>query len=468
MSKVPRRQNDNSAGNNPDNSRVMSSKRMRHGRRRKYPKPGEAGCRYILLDDDNNHNPNPAAAGRTNQTPPARGNNNIGSSHPLVPPGFEAINGKRKRQREQQEINNNDSSNINTIKVGQTLTIVIDGEFDGGYYISVTNPSSSSSPALRGIIFKPGSPYNNNTTNNGATIGGVPLVPITVDVPMIPLPLSTSPQQQVHISQNPLQVPNTGNIENIEQKRVIVNESLKRINESDIVKATRGPANSSCKLGPLLPPGSFVPVVLKPANLPPPSRVLNQAASLGKGKSVNVEYQDPFMPINRPSPALGISPPFLGGRESTSFGGRLTLEDGRINNQAATSSSLISQSVLLPQQNSENVNVRSHPSSSAATVVDGISGATTDQACATLMKQYVESPFDFEKLVSEVVKRIRARPDFPDLVNEINNSGVRGSSKSEHKGIDLEEMDHQAMPQQAVLCVPHGPLLHAPSSSDGP
>lgn len=60
--------------------------------------------------------------------------------------------------------------------MGQIFTDVIDGEFDGGYYLSAKNPSSSSSPASKGIIFKPRShfnvimpPYNNNnnnTTNN--------------------------------------------------------------------------------------------------------------------------------------------------------------------------------------------------------------------------------------------------------------------------------------------------------------
>lgn len=174
--------------------------------------------------------------------------------------------------------------------MGQIFTVVIEGEFDGEYYLSATNPSSST-PALKGIIFKHGShfnvvmlPYNNNnnTTDNVAALG-VPLVQINV-VPLIPIVLTPSKEQV----QNPLPVPKTVNIEDIEEQHVVVNKALRRINESDIIKVPKEPTNYSCKSGsgvssleknnvivsplapplaPLLPPDKSVSVMLKHANL---------------------------------------------------------------------------------------------------------------------------------------------------------------------------------------------------------
>ncbi|KAJ1392826.1 hypothetical protein SESBI_35478 [Sesbania bispinosa] len=128
---------------NQNNNQNDSNNHARRGRPRKYPKPNEEGYASILLNDPNI---------------PRRVNN----IDPLdVPPSFKAIFAKRLSEKQQ--------NHSNVGKVGNIVPALIEGEFDGGYWLSIGNGSSDT--PLRGIIFKPESPNYAKLGYNKAAAG---------------------------------------------------------------------------------------------------------------------------------------------------------------------------------------------------------------------------------------------------------------------------------------------------------
>ncbi|KAK7320387.1 hypothetical protein VNO77_29810 [Canavalia gladiata] len=129
---------------NHEDSRNVSSRCFKRGRPRKYPNPDGKGSSYLLLNE--------------------RRNQNIGGggNDALVPPGFEPIVGNKKCQRDQ-------VNGLNDVKVGQIVSAEIDGEFEGGFWVSVRDGNSDS--IFKGQIFKPKSPHVINQTTHSLEKG---------------------------------------------------------------------------------------------------------------------------------------------------------------------------------------------------------------------------------------------------------------------------------------------------------
>ncbi|KAJ1392824.1 hypothetical protein SESBI_35476 [Sesbania bispinosa] len=267
MSQLPNENNNQNDSNNHDG----------RGHPREYPKSKEEGDSCILLNDPNI---------------PRR----VNSLNPLdVPPSFKAIFSKRLSEKQE--------NHSNVVKVGNIVPALIEGEIDGGYWLSIGNGSSDT--PLRGIIFKPESPIYAKLGYNKAAAGVFT---------------------------------NTRN----EGKNVVINsrnEAIKRNEQPSIMKVDIGKDQTSNPHT----TSNVVPIMMKSAQ---PPQAMNQAF-LGNRKNISKDIpidhgqQLGSIPtINMSSPAA-LMKPFL--------------EDGNLTLLASTSPKQTSQMMLSRGKQVENV-----------------------------------------------------------------------------------------------------------------
>ncbi|GAV72935.1 hypothetical protein CFOL_v3_16423 [Cephalotus follicularis] len=247
--------NQTNQGNNPDASADAPVKRKR-GRPRKYPRQNMDLVENVHVARDQNQNR---------------------VENACIPPGFGGINGNVPHQ-----IDPND--NANDVMVGQAVYGVIEATFDAGYLLTVRVGNSGST--LRGVVFKPGQYVPVRADNDVAP--GVQMIRRSE----IPFPAENN--NQVH-GYNPQ--PRERN-DNVNSHR---NAAAHHFNEPSPVnqvsrvlphaanqvasKSKQVPSMAAQSALPMSTRVNVVPVVLQPVNLsngeplanqPPP--VANQAA----------------------------------------------------------------------------------------------------------------------------------------------------------------------------------------------
>lgn len=384
-------------GNNPDASASISLKRKR-GRPRKYPKLKIEEGVHI----PRNHNLN---RGESSAIPP--------------PPGFEEINGNQPRQ----EAPSNDEPDV---MVGKAVSGVIEAVFDAGYLLSVRVGNSDTT--LRGIVFKPGRYVPVSADND-----------IAPDIQMIrrheiPFPPGNYTQFHGHnhcSRERNEQQSNSRRDRTHTPNGAPITARVPRVapHSTNLVgsKGKQVLSTSAQTASPATPRGNVVPVVLQPANLSNGLPLAREAAPLPteashlaalKGKQVQVAAH----PSN--------------GSVSTS---QLT-RDGM---QA------------LPSQ----------PQTSHPPIHEGLqfeNGRYTRPPIEVLADTEARSmklpSIPFEKLVTEVIKRIQAPPEPADTQTDCK-SAVKMLAKDCDRSRDVQDNNvNQALaiePLQSVEPVVH-------------